>query len=205
MTLLNSTQEDNQMSEQTTQDENDIKLSRDCPAILIPNGIPITMQKDEIVNIMQRLGGSFTVYYNGNLARVDGKEADALGFEKPKDMDVSLKKVSKQVVGNGVIDEEDVWQQLKNCYDPEIPVNIVDLGLIYECDIFSLDEGGNRVEIKMTLTAPGCGMGPYIVEDVHDKVLALDNVFEVKVDLIWDPAWNQDMMSEEAKLTLGLL
>lgn len=182
-----------------------IKLQRDCPAILIPNGIPITMEKGEHVNIMQELGGSFTLYYNGNLVRVDGNDADALGLEVPEQAAPVAKKVDKEIVGNGFVDEDEVWAKLKTCYDPEIPVNIVDMGLIYEVDIFPFDEGGSRVEIKMTLTAPGCGMGPFIVDDVHNKVLTVDNVFEVKVELIWDPPWSQDMLSEEAKLTLGLL
>jgi probable FeS assembly SUF system protein SufT len=198
------------MQEQNTQeneliDESNIILKRDCNAILIPNGIPITMIAGEKVSIMQKLGGSFTIYYNGNLARVDGRDADAIGFEIPQELVAAIRKVEKTIVGNGFVSEDEVWEQLRTCYDPEIPVNIVDLGLIYECDIFPLESEGNRVEIKMTLTAAGCGMGPIIVEDVHNKVLAVNNVFEVKVDLVWDPAWNQDMMSEEAKLTLGLL
>lgn len=186
-------------------EENDIKLARDCEAILIPNGIPITMQEGEVVSVMQQLGGSFTVYYNGNLVRVDGRNADALGFDVPEDAPQSVQKVEKEIVGNGFVDEDAVWAKLKTCYDPEIPVNVVDMGLIYELDIFPLEDGGNRVEIQMTLTAPGCGMGPYIVEDVRSKALEVDNVFEVKVELIWDPPWSQDMLSEEAKLTLGLL
>lgn len=190
-----------------SEDNKDIKLNRDCQAILIPNGIPITMDAGEVVSIMQQLGGSFTLYYNGNLVRVDGKDADALGLDIPKDAigDMTATKSNKKIVGNGFVDEEKVWDKLRSCFDPEIPVNIVDLGLIYECEVFPLDTGGNRVEIQMTLTAPGCGMGPFIVEDVHNKVLEVDNVFEVKVELIWDPSWSQDMMSEEAKLTLGLL
>ncbi len=182
-----------------------IELLRDCAAILIPNGIPITMEKGQHVNIMQELGGSFTLYYNGNLVRVDGNDADALGLKIPEQAAPVTKKIEKEVVGNGFVDEDEVWAKLKTCYDPEIPVNIVDMGLIYEVDIFPLDEGGSKVEIQMTLTAPGCGMGPFIVEDVHNKVLTVDNVFEVKVELIWDPPWSQDMLSEEAKLTLGLL
>lgn len=190
---------------QTDVEEKEIKLHRDCSAILIPNGIPITLDKGEVVSIMQQLGGSFTLYYNGNLVRVDGKDADALGMEVPEEFKPEIKKVDKKIIGNGFVDEDAIWEQLKTCFDPEIPVNIVDMGLIYEVDIFPLDEGGNRVEIQMTLTAPGCGMGPIIVEDVHNKVLAVDNVFEVKVDLIWDPPWDQSMLTEEAKLTLGLL
>ncbi len=191
----------------------EIKLSRDCPAILIPHGIPITMIKDESVSIMQQLGGSFTVYYNGNLARIDGNDADAIGKEIPRDAPQDFgsgsQKIEKQITGDGLVSEDEIWAKLQTCYDPEIPVNIVELGLIYECEIIPMEAGninaGNRVEVKMTLTAPGCGMGPYIVEDVNKKLLEVPNVFECKVELIWEPPWNQDMMSEEAQLTLGLL
>lgn len=190
-------------------DDSEIKLLRNCGAILIPHGIPITMAKDETVSIMQQLGGSYTVYYNGNLARVDGKDADALGLAAPVELIETTKKIDKKIVGNGIASEEKVWEMLRTCFDPEIPVNIVDLGLIYECDVIPINADdckcGSRVEIKMTLTAAGCGMGPYIVEDVHNKVLTVENVFEVKVELIWDPPWSQDMMTEEAQLTLGLL
>jgi len=217
------------MNAQKIEDNKDIELSRDCEAILIPHGLPVTMVSGEKVTIMQQLGGSFTVYYNGNLARVDGNDADALGLEVPKDFisDSSIdssdsnldndeniqyskfKKIDKTIVGNGIADEQEVWKQLRNCYDPEIPVNIVDLGLIYECELMPVEPGspksGTRVEVKMTLTAPGCGMGPFIVDDVYSKVLAVDNVLEAKVELVWDPQWSQDLMSEEAQLTLGLL
>jgi len=198
-----------QVEQAEQMDNSDIKLLRDCGAILIPHGIPITMAKDESVSIMQQLGGSYTVYYNGNLARVDGKDADALGLAAPIELTETTKKVDKKIVGNGIACEEQVWNMLRTCFDPEIPVNIVDLGLIYECDVLPMNpddsKRGSKVEIKMTLTAAGCGMGPYIVEDVHNKVLTVDNVFEVKVELIWDPPWSQDMMTEEAQLTLGLL
>ncbi|MBP9722767.1 MAG: putative Fe-S cluster assembly protein SufT [Gammaproteobacteria bacterium] len=194
-----------------SESQTEIKLLRDCPAILIPHGIPITMVKDEAVSIMQQLGGSFTVYYNGNLARIDGKDADAIGKAIPSDAAQSIEttKIEKTIVDDGLVDEDEVWAKLRTCYDPEIPVNIVELGLIYECDVYPIESGniqaGNRVEVKMTLTAPGCGMGPYIVSDVNKKVLEVPNVFEAKVELIWDPPWSQDMMSEEAQLTLGLL
>ena len=190
----------------------EIQLVRDCAAILIPHGIPITMVKGENINVMQQLGGSFTVYYNGNLARIDGKDADALGLAVPQDYSSNTNdqtSVDMKIVGDGLVDEEDVWAKLKTCYDPEIPVNIVDLGLIYECDVHPIEPGnieaGNCAIIKMTLTAPGCGMGPYIVDDVKRKVLEIPNIFDAKVELIWDPPWGQDMMSEEAQLTLGLL
>lgn len=193
-----------------TDNNTDIKLTRDCPAILIPHGIPITMVNGESVSIMQQLGGSFTVYYNGNLARIDGKDADAIGHLVPIEATSEVvKKTAKNTVATGIADEDEVWAKLKTCYDPEIPVNIVDLGLIYECEVVPIEPGnykaGSRVEVKMTLTAPGCGMGPYIVEDVNKKVLEVPNVFEAKVELIWDPPWSQDLMSEEAQLTLGLL
>ncbi len=194
------------------QNKNEIQLSRDCAAILIPHGIPITMVKGESISVMQQLGGSFTVYYNGNLARIDGQDADAIGLAVPHDYAAQTNPeidVVKEITGNGFVDEEDIWAKLKTCYDPEIPVNIVDLGLIYECEVHPIEPGniqaGNIAVIKMTLTAPGCGMGPYIVDDVKRKVLEVPNVFDAKVELVWDPPWGQDMMSEEAQLTLGLL
>lgn len=230
-------QDTNKDTNQDNYQNNNIILSRDCEGILIPHGLPITMIKGEEVTIMQQLGGSFTVYYNGNLARIDGKDADAIGLEIPGDYVASdyvsdddltnssdvvnyskFKKVNKPIVGQGLVDEQEVWEQLKKCYDPEIPVNIVDLGLIYDVDLIPIKSNehidsigseynqlGMRAEIKMTLTAPGCGMGPYIVDDVYSKVLAVDNILEASVELVWDPQWSQDMMSEEAQLTLGLL
>ena len=183
-------------------DENKpIVLSRDCDAILIPVGTPLTLSEGTTVLITQALGGSYTVNVNGNLARIDAKNADALGFEIKNDPDLEAK---KEITGDGAVDEELIWEQLKTCYDPEIPINIVELGLIYQCDITPLGADGNQVDIVMTLTSPGCGMGDYLAEDVRLKILALPNVTKVNVSVTFEPPWNYDMMSEAAKLETGM-
>lgn len=181
-----------------------ITLERDCPAALIPDGTPITLQQGSVVFITQSLGGSYTVNINGNLARIEGKDADALGF------DVAEEESPKELTGDGSVDEARVWDALRECYDPEIPINMVDLGLIYDCQIIPLedDDGkriGNKVHILMTLTAPGCGMGQFLADDVHNKVAAVDNVTEVNVELTFDPPWSFEMMSDAAKLETGML
>ncbi len=176
-----------------------LALQRDCEAILIPSGTPLLLPKDSVVYITQALGGSYTVNINGNLARIAPKDADALGFEVEQD-DAATPSARK----DGTVDEERVWNQLRTCYDPEIPINIVELGLIYNCDITPLEDGGNRVDIIMTLTAPGCGMGQFLAEDVRSKVLGVPNVTEVNVELTFDPPWNQSMMSDLARLETGL-
>jgi probable FeS assembly SUF system protein SufT len=176
-----------------------ITINRDCEAILIPSGTPLLLPKDSVVYITQALGGSYTVNINGNLARIAAKDADALGFEVETDQFAK-----NQSPDDGSVDEELVWQQLATCYDPEIPVNIVELGLIYDCSITPIEGGGNRVDIIMTLTAPGCGMGQFLAEDVRSKVMAVPNVTEVNVDLTFDPPWDQSMMSEAARLETGL-
>lgn len=190
------------MSGMNTQEP--ITLERDCPAVLIPDGTPIVLREGSVVFVTQSLGGSHTVNINGNLARIDGKDADALGFEVVEDQQ------TKELTGNGDVDEDQVWLALRECYDPEIPINMVDLGLIYDCRIVPLenDDGkrtGNRVNILMTLTAPGCGMGQFLADDVHNKVAAVDNVTEVNVELTFDPPWSYDMMSDAAKLETGML
>lgn len=169
-------------------------LSRDTDAFLIPSGAHIYLQAGTEVSITQELGGSYTVNVYGNLLRIDGKNADALGREVVP---------SLQELPPGANLADYVWQQLKSCYDPEIPVNIVDLGLVYDCKI-SPEEDGNIVNITMTLTAPGCGMGPVLAADVKQKLLALPAVKEVEVELVFDPPWDRSMMSEEAKLELGM-
>ena len=173
-------------------------LQRDCDAILIPAGTKITIPAGTRVIITQALGGSYTVNIQGNLARIDGKDADALGLKPASTPDDSE-------TASGPVDESKVWGALRTCYDPEIPANIVDLGLVYECSISALEGGGNQVNIKMTLTAPGCGMGPFIVEDVRNKVLTVPNVTKANIELVFDPPWNQSMMSEEAKLRTGMM
>ncbi len=174
-----------------------IKVSRDCDAILIPGGEKVVLVEGTHVRITQALGGDYTVYVNGNLLKVSGKDSDAIGIKNES--------INKNISEDyGEVNEEHVWKVLKTCYDPDIPVNIVDLGLIYD---MKLDENieGVTINIKMTLTAPGCGMGPVIAQDVEDKLMALSSVNRVVVDLVWEPVWNQAMMTDAAKLELGML
>ena len=174
----------------------EIIVKRDCEAVLIPAGTKITLQAGVPVVITQALGGSYTVIVHGNMARIASADADALGQEVA---------ASTVTAAPGKLTEEQVREVLRTCYDPEIPINIVELGLVYDLQILPLPAGGNRVEIKMTLTAPGCGMGPVLQQDVESKVLALPGVKEAGVFLVWDPPWNREMLSEAAKLQLGML
>ncbi len=176
-----------------------ITLSRDVEAAIIPVGSKVTLQKGEQAYITQSLGGSYTVVVNGNMFRIEGKDADALGFAPAAKPAGAGAPVSQEQL------EKEVWEQLRSCYDPEIPVNIVDLGLIYDCHLTPLEDGSHRVEVKMTLTAPGCGMGPMLAQDVQNRLLGLEGVDDVAVELVWDPPWNQAMMTEAAKLQLGLV
>lgn len=178
---------------------NEIILSRNCDAVLIPAGTKVTLQAGEPVMITQALGGSYTVIINGNMARIEARDADALG-QAPAPSDKSGTSDASDPVN-----EEKIMEQLRTCYDPEIPVNIVDLGLVYDLQIQPLPAGGNRVEVKMTLTAPGCGMGPILQQDVETKVSSIPGVKEAAVFLVWDPPWNRDMLSEAAKLQLGMM
>ena len=183
-------------------DENKpIILNRDCDAILIPVGTPLNLSEGTAVLVTQALGGSYTVNVNGNLARIDAKNADALGFDVENSTVADTK---KEIIGDGTVNEQSVWDQLKTCYDPEIPINIVELGLIYQCDITPLGADGNRIDITMTLTSPGCGMGDYLADDIRSKILALPNVAKVNVDVTFEPPWSYDMMSEAAKLETGM-
>lgn len=177
------------------QPNEEIILQRDCPGVLIPSGEKINLHAGQTVFITQALGGTYTVYINGNLARVEATDADALGKQPPAPADTNA----------GPLTEKTVFDVLRTCYDPEIPVNIVDLGLVYDLQISPLPDGVHRVDVKMTLTAPGCGMGPVIQQDVADKLLALPGVVQAEVHLVWDPPWNRDMLSEAAKLELGLM
>ena len=183
-------------------DENKpIILNRDCGAILIPVGTPLNLSEGTAVLVTQALGGSYTVNINGNLARIDAKNADALGFDVENSTVADTK---KEITGDGTVNEQSVWDQLKTCYDPEIPINIVELGLIYQCDITPLGADGNQIDITMTLTSPGCGMGDYLADDIRSKILALPNVAKVNVDVTFEPPWSYDMMSEAAKLETGM-
>ena len=170
-----------------------IVVQRDCPARLVPAGTRITIPKDTFVTLTQDLGGNFTVNVGGNLARVDGTDADALGLEA-----VELDFGDVEPVPGGV-SEAHVDQALRSVYDPEIPVNLLDLGLVYDVAV-----EGSVVRITMTLTAPGCGMGPVLVDDVKYRIGKVPGVSDVQVELVFDPPWNRDMMSEEAQLELGM-
>ena len=181
-------------------------LARDVEASVVPVGTKVTLVKGEEAHITQSLGGNYTVIVRGNMFRVEGKDADALGLE------VAAKPAAPvaSAIGSGVPVnreqlEKDIWNQLRSCYDPEIPVNIVDLGLIYDCHIEPIAANSYRVGVKMTLTAPGCGMGPVLQQDVQNKLLSLESVDDVAVELVWDPPWNQSMLTEAAKLQLGLM
>src|SRR5678809_350549 len=176
-----------------------ITLTRDVDAAVIPVGTRVTLQKGEQATITQSLGGSYTVIVNGNMFRIEGKDADALGME------VATRPANTGTpVTQGSLEKE-IWNQLRSCYDPEIPVNIVDLGLIYDCHLSPLNAGSFKADVKMTLTAPGCGMGPVLAQDVQSRLLSLEGVDDVNVELVWDPPWNQSMISEAGKLQLGLL
>lgn len=165
----------------------------DCPGRIVPVGTPITIPKDNFVTITQSLGGNYTVTYNGNMVRVDGTDAAALGFE-PQVLEFD------PPAGDEIV-ESQVWDALKTVFDPEIPVDLVNLGLIYKVEI---DQQSRQVGIQMTLTAPACGMGPVLVGDVEYRVAQVPNVARVNVELVFDPPWSRQMMSEEAQLETGM-
>jgi probable FeS assembly SUF system protein SufT len=172
-------------------------LQRDCPAVLVPAGDEVSLPAGTHGYITQALGGSFTVYVEGNLFRIAGSEADALGKLPPVLPQLSPSADDAEV-------EKVLWQQLRTCYDPEIPINIVELGLVYECNLLKADDGSRRVEVKMTLTAPGCGMGEVLVDEVRNKLELIPTIDEADVDLVFDPPWGQHMMSEAARLETGM-
>jgi probable FeS assembly SUF system protein SufT len=175
-----------------------IVLSRECAATIIPAGEEVTIPEGTSGYITQALGGSFTLYIEGNLFRIAGIDADAIGKEPVKPPEVPLDATEEEF-------ESVIWQQLKTCFDPEIPINLVDLGLIYRCQIERNEIGQRIVEVEMTLTAPGCGMGDIIMEDVREKIEIVPTVERAEVELVFDPPWDQSMMSEEARLEAGLL
>ena len=175
-----------------------IVVQREVQAVAIPAGVEVNLKLGSVGYITQALGGSFTVYIDGNLFRIAGQDADAIGktaAQAPEVPPGASEEDIKQVV----------WQQLKTCYDPEIPVNIVDLGLIYVCDVRKNADATRTVDIKMTLTAPGCGMGETLVQDVRDKVQLVPTVARTNVELVFDPPWNHSMMSDEARLQTGMM
>jgi len=170
---------------------------RDVKSVIVPAGTEVTLKAGQAGYITQSLGGNFTVYVDGNLFRIAGEDADAIGKEVVKPPELPPNATEDDVL-------KLVWDQLRTCYDPEIPINIVDLGLVYECDVKANDDGTRTVEAKMTLTAPGCGMGEILVEDAKDKIERIPTVREAKVELVFDPPWNQSMMSEVARLQTGM-
>ena len=180
--------------------DKEFELKRDLEVILIPAGQKYTIPSGTKGVITQALGGNYTIATQYGLSQVAEKDLDALGMEKPK----TEAKEKAAARTNGSVSEDEVWNQLKQCYDPEIPVNIVDLGLVYDCRLIKKD-GGMRVEVKMTLTAPGCGMGPAIAHDAQSKILSIDGVEEADVQLVWDPPWNQNMISEAGRMKLGMI
>ena len=174
-----------------------VTLTRDVEAIMVPAGIPVTLREGKTGFITQALGGSFTVYVEGNLFRIAGKDAEALGKEALVGPELPPDATDEDV-------KQLVWDQMRACYDPEIPINIVDLGLVYSCEVRREEDGGRIVEIKMTLTAPGCPAAQSLPSEVESKVRGVPGVSNAKVDVVWEPGWTKDRMSEAAKLQLGL-
>jgi probable FeS assembly SUF system protein SufT len=175
-----------------------VTLERDVRAIIIPVGDELLLRQGAVGFITQSLGGSFTIYVEGNLFRIAGADADALGKEPTPPPAVPENPTDADI-------ETVIWDQLKTCYDPEIPVNIVDLGLIYRCQVTPLGNGERSVDVDMTLTAPGCGMGEILVQDAQEKIAVIPTVADVRVQLVFDPPWNQGMMSDAARLQTGLM
>ena len=175
-------------------------LTREVEVTLIPQGTPMSLPAGEQVTITHRLGGNFTVMTHNGMFRIKGIDADCLGEE--------VTQASKNDAAdnhNGPPCNDALWEALKSVFDPEIPVNIVDLGLVYSLESSARPEGGYKLDMQMTLTAPGCGMGPAIAEDAKMRLEAVAGVAEAEVDIVWDPPWNQDMITEEGKMVLGLI
>ncbi len=175
-----------------------VRFERDCAAVLVPQGDAVTLPAGSIGYITQALGGSYTVFVEGNLFRIAGQDADAIGKEPAEPLSLPDGAGDEDV-------EKLVWQQLRTCFDPEIPINVVDLGLVYEANVTHREGGERFVEVKMTLTAPGCGMGEILVDDVRNKLELIPTVAEADVELVFDPPWNRSMMSEAARLETGML
>ncbi len=174
-----------------------VTAERDCPGVLVPMGTEVIIPEGTEVQITQAMGGSITVHIGGNLVRVDAKDADALGL----DIDLG------DPMPENPTDEEFenlAWEQLKTCFDPEIPINIVDLGLIYKCDVETREDGKRNVTVDLTLTAPGCGMGDILLDDVRSKLERIPTCGDVHAELVFDPPWGPSMMSDEARLQTGM-
>lgn len=174
-----------------------VALERDVIGVLIPAGTRVELPEGANARITQALGGSYTIQVEGHLFRIDGRDADAIGKQVPPAPELPDDADDEAI-------EKAVWRQMATCFDPEIPVNIVDLGLVYDCWLDDLGDGKRRARVKMTLTAPGCGMGEFLVQDIRSKVTQVPRVTEAEVDLVFDPPWTRDMMSEAAQLQLGM-
>ncbi len=181
-----------------TQTSQPCQFDRDCPAVMIPSGEEVVIPAGTVGYITQALGGSFTVFVDGNLFRIAGVDADAIGKEPVLPPELPEDATEEDV-------ERLVWEQIKTCYDPEIPVNVADLGLIYSCEMTGDSDGARRVSVVMTLTAPGCGMGDILVEDVRSKIALIPTIEEVTVELTFEPPWNHQMMSDVARLETGMM
>lgn len=174
-----------------------IKFERDCDVVLVPSGENVVMPAGSIGYITQSLGGSWTVFVEGNLMRIAGKDADAIGKEPPTPIELPEGATVEDI-------EKLVWQQLRTCFDPEIPINVVELGLVYSAELSQLESGNYRADVRMTLTAPGCGMGDILVDDVRSKLELIPTLEDADVELVFDPPWNRNMMSDAAKLETGM-
>jgi probable FeS assembly SUF system protein SufT len=174
-----------------------VVIYREVNAVVVPAGQEVTLKPGQAGYITQALGGSFTLYIDGNLYRLAGADADAIGKEV-----LQVPQLPPNATDTDVLDA--VWAQLRTCFDPEIPINIVDLGLVYDCAVNPNGDGTRSVDIKMTLTAPGCGMGDILVDDATDKIKLIPTVTEARVELVFDPPWNQSMMTEAARLQTGM-
>jgi probable FeS assembly SUF system protein SufT len=174
-----------------------VVIQREVQAVMVPGGQPITLKLGLAGYITQALGGSFTLYVDGNLYRLAGDQADAIGKEVVRPPQLPPNATEADV-------RELAWQQMRSCFDPEIPINIVDLGLVYECEVTAAADQTRDIRVSMTLTAPGCGMGEVLVQDVREKLEVIPTVGKVEVNLTFDPPWSQSMMSEAARLQTGM-
>ena len=175
-----------------------IVVNREVNAVIVPDGTIVPLKPGLAGFITKALGGSFTIYVEGNLYRISGEDADAIGKESTRPPELPPNATLEDV-------RQLAWAQMRNCYDPEIPINIVELGLVYACDVAAAADGSREVSVRMTLTAPGCGMGEVLVQDVREKVQAIPTVSKVDVELVFDPPWSQSMMSEAARLQTGMM
>ncbi len=175
-----------------------VRFERDCAAVLVPQGDVVSLPAGSVGYITQALGGSYTVFVEGNLFRIAGSDADAIGKDPPEPLELAAGASDEAV-------EQLVWKQLRTCFDPEIPINVVDLGLVYAAVVSRREDGDRQIEVKMTLTAPGCGMGDILIDDVRTKLELIPTVAEADVELVFDPPWNRMMMSEAARLETGML